>query len=332
MYPLYAVANPHYGMDGDHEPTILVPRPWTATQCSEACTGLGDPETDPVFWCSNFRELKSSFHLNGTEVETAFKTALKHRWGRVRGNFNSRRGNNGPILHPDDPLLTTRMDEILERVMTAYQKPPDYSKIRQCRQKPEESVHDFKIRLEGIFKTNSGLPEDANDNGPYHSQLRQCLMDGFQPHISGFIQKHCVTHRTLNTNQLMDWASHAEENHRRKKGMDSTTAMAALTAAIRGMATSTETHESSEVYAMQRGGERRGQRRGQGQQKGGPSLKCYNCGKPGHLTRECRSPKKCFNCQKEGHMTRECPLPDSRKGGSNREPPRDPPFNPQYDQ
>nr|UDP23366.1 gag protein [Human immunodeficiency virus 1] len=38
-------------------------------------------------------------------------------------------------------------------------------------------------------------------------------------------------------------------------------------------------------------------------------IKCFNCGKEGHLARNCRAPRKkgCWKCGKEGHQMKECP-------------------------
>ncbi|CAJ01217.1 gag protein [Human immunodeficiency virus 1] len=49
---------------------------------------------------------------------------------------------------------------------------------------------------------------------------------------------------------------------------------------------------------MLKGGNFRGQKR----------IKCFNCGKEGHLARNCRAPRKkgCWKCGKEGHQMKDC--------------------------
>nr|QHI45301.1 gag protein [Human immunodeficiency virus 1] len=48
----------------------------------------------------------------------------------------------------------------------------------------------------------------------------------------------------------------------------------------------------------------KGNFRGQGQRK----IKCFNCGKEGHLARNCRAPRKrgCWKCGQEGHQMKDC--------------------------
>ena len=43
----------------------------------------------------------------------------------------------------------------------------------------------------------------------------------------------------------------------------------------------------------------------------GSSTKCYNCGRFGHMSKECKEPKRekgaCYECGKKGHLITACP-------------------------
>ena len=38
--------------------------------------------------------------------------------------------------------------------------------------------------------------------------------------------------------------------------------------------------------------------------------RCYNCGKNGHMAKDCKAPKRekgaCFHCGKQGHVIKDC--------------------------
>ena len=47
----------------------------------------------------------------------------------------------------------------------------------------------------------------------------------------------------------------------------------------------------------------------------GRSLSCYNCGKPGHLAKNCpdAGTPVCYNCNQSGHLSKECPNETAEK-------------------
>lgn len=275
-FPMIEVANPHFGVENDQSRVICVYRPWTESECSEACKDLGNPLTNVNEFIARHKQLCSSYRLNGQETEATFRKCLTYNWARVRGTYTGRDGNT--VLPYGHANLRGQVDGVYERLRNTFKASVDYNKIAQCIQKAGEDVHEFRARLEEVFKEHSGLEESAEKASPYQQQLKHALMNGFHSPIADFIRKQNVSHNTDGSVECMNWARHAQEVIKNKKKKSQSSEAAAFLA--------------GEILFQGQAG--RGQNRGRNRRnrgswgnRGKKDDRCYACGEMGHHAREC---------------------------------------------
>ncbi|KAJ0070709.1 hypothetical protein NL108_017915 [Boleophthalmus pectinirostris] len=121
--------------------------------------------------------LRDSYKLNGLETQQAWMAALGSNWSHVRGDWDPS-GTDGKSLKHDAQDLTVRIQALAERTKTRYKKLANYSEISRTKQKEDEKLEDFKIRMTKVFKTHSGLEESDDTQGPYQQQLKNALHAG----------------------------------------------------------------------------------------------------------------------------------------------------------
>lgn len=162
-------SNPHYGIEGDQSRVICVYKSWTESGCAEACKGLGNPLTNVDAFITRHKQLCSSCRLNGQETEATFRRC---RTPQVRGTYTGRDGNT--ILPNGHENLIGQVDGVYERLGNTFKASGRFCCSQQCVQKEGEDVHEFRSRLQEVFKEYSGLEESTEKASLYQQQLKTC--------------------------------------------------------------------------------------------------------------------------------------------------------------
>ncbi|KAM7417375.1 hypothetical protein PAMA_017164 [Pampus argenteus] len=194
MYPMIEVANP--SAEGD-QPTMLVYRTWTMEDVKKALEGMPSHKEDIDLFIESMENVRKAYHLNGTEVQQIWMTALGSNWSHVRGDWNPKLDD--AVLKPNDGKLTNRINALAQRARIRFTKRANYVEINRVKQKEDEPFEEYQIRMTKVFKANSGLHDDNNDAGPYRQQLKNALHAGSREPIRGWVERHNIRMRKSST-------------------------------------------------------------------------------------------------------------------------------------
>ncbi|MED6252892.1 hypothetical protein ATANTOWER_018872 [Ataeniobius toweri] len=92
-----------------------------------------------------------------------------------------------------------------------FKQRADYTIINQTKQKIGEPITDYRIRMEEVFKSNSGLQLDNADDSPYQQQLKNALQTNALPNIRNWVTKHNIDLPTCSVSSWQNGAMHAEK-------------------------------------------------------------------------------------------------------------------------
>lgn len=177
-----------------------------------ALEGVTKPNINIEQCIRDLEELVLAYKLNGLEMQQVLMTLLGPKWAVVGANYTPRAGD--PLAtrqHGDVLIHLQQQGNVWERMRTMFQRRTNYSIIQQTKQKPDETVTDFRCRMEQVFAEHSGLPPNDDALGSDQQQLKTAVLGGLHDPIQKWIIKNYVGFPTATMTDFMTHCVHVEK-------------------------------------------------------------------------------------------------------------------------
>ena len=233
-----------------------------------------------------------------------------------------------------------RMTEWMELQAVSIRSARD--RFRGCKRNQGESLALYALRLASVF--NDAYPDQDIQTS---QELREHLLDNLPYRAADYLRRqmhytreiHGINMTWRNLSSLLDrerldedgvsdadpslfYTSQQENQDRQSRSSRRMSSAFPTGRAGHGGSQTWRRRDSST------GGQRVERRRSRGgstsssptsERRSRERLRCYFCGHPGHLERECRRKQNlCFTCGRSGHYMRDCSLSHSRQSSQRR--------------
>ena len=134
----------------------------------------------------------------------------KAGWKHPLMDFES----HSPQAHTECKELAQKL---LKLIPELFSKTEDWTKIQQCKQRPDESIPDYFERFEKTFKQYLALTPESFSSPQNDLMLNSTFLEGLDEDLATLVKRHSLGWSALYTKGLVTLADQLFKTIRKKK-------------------------------------------------------------------------------------------------------------------